>query len=363
MRAAWRVAWLVLFALAAATARAQTATVQEIGGKQVPLAEGPWIAAGNAAGRLQPAVKLSGYGMIRNQVFLRPAADGHGVAAMAEINANELATEDGWGVAADCEPAAGAESAILVRSGWDAACWFVAPRQWDWTVDMPPSWRQARAAAGQRGLALPERTVTVGLRVASRTDVIDLRFHLAAASDIAQREVLAEWAAASLGLLEAGLTHGLPEGRGLPGFDLEPAALARASITQDRIARLEALVAQGALSAEAAHAQEEAIRAAAEREMPRAYDPSTVEGLRWFSMQTGLAVTDAGLTYVWTERSVQAAALTALQTGLRSARTYITSVIWNEVSSGTTRLDAARVVDFAYGGHRPAGGSAAKSAP
>ncbi len=354
---------LLLVALAAGAARAQTGRVEEIGGKQVPLAEGAWIAAGDAAGRLEPAMPLGGYGIIRNQVLLRPSADGRGVAVMAEINVNELGVADGWGLAADCDPDFSAESGVLVRSGWDAACWFVATRDWDWTADMPPAWQQARTAAGRRGLALPDRTVTVGLRVANRRDVIDLRFHLAEAGDAAQREELAEWAAASLGLVAMGLTHGLPAGRALPGFDLGPAALARAGIVQERIVRLQALVAQGALTEEEARRQAAVIRAAAERELPWAYDPATVQGLRWFSMQTGLAATDAGLTYLWTEQSLQAAALTALQTGLRSVRTYLTNIVWTHVSNTATRSDAARVVDFAYGGRRPAAGDGQRPAP
>lgn len=357
---------MLLLVLAAGAARAQGhadgGTVLEIGGKQVPLAAGAWIAAGDAAGRLEPPIELGGYGMIRNRVFLRPAADGRGVAAMAEVNANELGTEEGWGLASACEPADGADAGILVRSGWDAACWFVTARRWDWTADMPPAWRQARAAAARAGLALPARTVTVGLRVANRSDVIDLRFHLPDTGGAARREVLAEWAATSLGLVGAGLTHGLAAGQTLPGFDPGPAALARAGIVQQRIARLEALVAQGALTDEEAARQEAAVRATAEHELPWAYDPATVEGLRWFSMQTGLALTDAGLTYLWTEQSLQAAALTALQTGLRSARSWLTGVIWNQVSSTAPRSDAARVVDFAYGGRQPAPGEGTLSA-
>lgn len=358
-----RLVVLLLAVLAAGAARAQTGTVVEVGGKQVPLADGPWSAVGDAAGRLEPAMPLGGYGMIRELVLLRPSADGHAVVAMAEINANELGTEDGWGLAADCEPQASPESSILVRSGWDAACWFVAARDWDWTADMPPAWQQARTAAWARGLALPERTVTVGLRVANRHDVIDLRFHLADSRDASRREALAEWAAASLGLVGAGLTHGLPAGRALPGFDLGPAALARAGIVQERIARLQALVAQGALTEEEAHRQEAAVRVAAARELAWSYDPATVQGLRWFSMQTGLAATDAGLTYLWTEQSLQAAALTALQTGLRSARSYLTGVVWSRVSTTTTRSDAARVVDFAYGGSKPVAGDGQGAAP
>ncbi len=343
-------AGLLLAGLAAGAARAQTAPMLEIGGKQVPLTTGGWIAAGDAAGRLVPELKLGGFGLIRNLVLLRPAFDGHTIAVMAEVNVNEIGIDDGWGLAGDCEASAVAESAIVVRGGWDAACWFVAARGWDWTADMPPAWRQAQAVAARRMLALPHRTLTVGLRVANRQDVIDLRFHLLETADAPQREVLAEWASASLGLLTAGLTHGLPAGRTLPAFDLAPSALAGAGIVQDRIARLQALVAEGALNEEEARRQETAIRESAAREGSWSFDPDTIEGFRWFALQTGSALSDASLTFLWTAQSLQAATVTLLQTSLRSAQAYFTGVFWKHVTTPVTRVDAARVVDFAYGG-------------
>ena len=229
---------LVLACMHAGAARAQTAPLLDIAGKQVPLTAGQWIAAGDAAGRLVPEMQLGGFGLIRNLVLLRPAFDGHTVAVMAEVNVNEIGIEDGWGLAGDCEASAVAKSAIVVRGGWDAACWFVAARAWDWTADLPPAWRQAQAAAARRALALPHRTLTVGLRVANRQNVIDLRFHLLETADTPPRAVLAEWASASLGLLAAGLTHGLPAGRTLPEFDLAPGALAGAGIIQARLTRV-----------------------------------------------------------------------------------------------------------------------------
>ncbi len=350
---------LLLTGLAAGAAGAQTQPDQtpallEIGSKQVPLAEGPWIAAGDAAGRVETDVALGGFGVIRNLVLLRPAVNGRSVVAMAEVNSNQIGIEDGWGLAADCEPAAGVESAVLVRGGWDVACWFITARQWDWTAEMPLAWHQAQATAARRGLALPARTVTVGLRVANRQGVIDLRFHLVDGKDAPDRVALANWAVVSLRLLDAGLTHGLPAGRALPAFDAGSAALARGGIAQERIARLKALVAEGALTEEEARRQEAAIREAAAHEGVWSFDPDTIDGFRWASLQVGQALTDASLTFLWTAQSLQAAAVTALQTGARSARSYLTSVVWNRVRP-VTRADSARVVDFAYGGHKPGG--------
>jgi hypothetical protein len=344
-----RIAALLVLVLAAGVARAQTVPLLEIGGKQVPLAAGEWIAAGDAAGRLVPEQTLGGFGLIRNLVLLRPSADGHGVAAMAEVNVNDIGIEDGWGLASDCQAGTGVESAIFVRSGWDAACWFVAARDWEWTPDMPPSWRQAQALAARRRLALPGRTVTVGLRVANRQDVIDLRFHLAETAEGPSREALAEWASVSLGVLEAGLTHALPAGRTLPSFDLAPVALARAGMAPFRMARLQALVAEGVLTEAEALRQQAAVRDAAAHEGSWSFDPDTIDGLRWFSLQSGMALSDASLTFLWTAQSLQAATVTLLQTSLRSARSWLTGVFWNHVGTPVTRADAARVVDFAYG--------------
>ena len=345
---------LLLLGLAGSP-RAQSLPALDIGGKQVPLPEGPWIPAGDAAGRLQPEQTLGGFGRIRAVVLLRPALDGRSAAAMAEVNANEIGIEDGWGIAADCEPDAAAESAILVRGGWDVACWFVTTRVWDWAAEPLPVWRQALAVARRRGLALPDRTVTVGLRVANRHDLIDLRLHLVETTDAAQHEALAQWAASALGLLNAGLKQRLPAERTLPPFDIGSVALAHAGIVQERIARLHALVAEGALSEDQARSQEAAIRNAASREGQWAFDPDTIDGFRWFSLQSGLALTDASLTYMWTAQSLQAAAVTALQTSLRSARSYLTGVVWSHVSTPVTRVDQARVVDFAYGGRKDGG--------
>ena len=350
---------MLLLVLAAGAARAQGhadgGTVLEIGGKQVPLAAGAWIAAGDAAGRLEPPIELGGYGMIRNRVFLRPAADGRGVAAMAEVNANELGTEEGWGLASACEPADGADAGILVRSGWDAACWFVTARRWDWTADMPPAWRQARAAAARAGLALPARTVTVGLRVANRSDVIDLRFHLPDTGGAALREVLAEWAATSLGLVGAGLTHGLagrPDAAGVrprtggAGAGGDRAAAHRAAGGAGR---------PGGADREEAARQEAAVRATAAAR--------TALGLRPGHRRGSALVQHAdrpGADRCGADLSVDGAvAAGGALTARRPAALGAQLADRGDLEPGYPTApapDAARVVDFAYGGRQPAPG-------
>ena len=326
--------------------------VLELGGKQVPLAEGVWLRAGDAPGRVVGDAPPGGFGLIRNLVLLRPSADGHRVAAMAEVNVNQIGIEDGWGLAAECSPGAPGRSGIVVRSGWDASCWFIAPRSWDWQGDLPPAWAQARDAAGS--LELPVRTITIGLRVANRHDVVDLRFHLAEAADLPPTASLEDWALAALGAAEAGMKHRLPGGLALPAFDTPRTVLAEGGIARERLAQLSDLVVEGTLSRADAERQAAAIRRTAERDGSEAIDPGDISFYRWLTFQSSAAMSDAALTFMWTAQSLQAAAVTLLQTSFRSARGYIGTKVWNYFGTPTTRPDVARVVDFEYGGRAAA---------
>ena len=215
------------------------ASVLTIAGKQVPLPEGNWIIAGRAPGTLTRGTGLGSYGAIWNLVLFRIAPTGT-LDAMAEININAMAVDDGWGIAADCQRSDLLLTVVRSRAGWDAACFFVTHSAWsawkDPQPDMPPAWLQARDVASKRGWLLPSRTVTAGFRVANRRDVIDVRFHFVAdAADMASagwdaspsgREKrpqdrrrlaldrdIAEWSAMMIGCIEAGLKNRLSASR------------------------------------------------------------------------------------------------------------------------------------------------------
>ncbi len=364
--------------LVAAAARAEPAVgdvappVLAIAGKQVPLPEGNWIIAGRAPGTVTQGTGLGSYGTIWNLVLFRISPSG-ALDAMAEINVNDMAVADGWGIATDCERSDLVLTVVRSRAGWDAACFFITHTLWDSGADTAEGWRQAKATAVRRGLRLPANTVTSGFRVANRRDVIDLRFHFiadgaASKSDgwaanpwgldklpqdsrrLAFDRELAEWSAMMIGCLEAGLKNRLPASLALPAPGAADALLQRASILHQRQERLSHLRAAGVLSAEQFTEQSALLRQAEAADSHDAVDPAMEDFYRLLSFQ-GLSVTsDALVTFLWTAQSVQAAALTLLQASLRTGRSYFAAYLWDQYGSTPTRPDTARTVDFNYGG-------------
>lgn len=369
---------LVLAILFASAARAELAPgdrappVLAIAGKQVPLPEGNWIVAGRAPGAVTPGKDLGSYGTIWNVVLLRISPRG-ALDAMAEINVNDMAVDDGWGVAADCQRSDLVLTVVRSRAGWDAACFFVTHTIWNRDTALPAAWRQANAVAAQRGLILPATTVTAGFRVANRRDIIDVRFHfLADPADVpatnwnasqwsrdqlqqdrwrlAFDRSVAEWSAMMIGHVEAGLKNRLPPTWITPAPGAAEASLDHASIMSLRQQRLAALRSSGLLSAAQADRQSALLRQAEADDSHDAIDPGADDFYRLLSYQ-GLSVTsDALVTFMWTAQSVQAAAVTLLQASLRTGRSYAVAYLWDWYGDTPTRPDIARTVDFAYGG-------------
>jgi hypothetical protein len=369
---------LVLAILFTSAARAELAPgdrappVLAIAGKQVPLPEGNWIVAGRAPGAVTPGKDLGSYGTIWNVVLLRISPRG-ALDAMAEINVNDMAVDDGWGVAADCQRSDLVLTVVRSRAGWDAACFFVTHTIWNRDTALPAAWRQANAVAAQRGLILPATTVTAGFRVANRRDIIDVRFHfLADPADVpatnwnacqwsrdqlqqdrwrlAFDRSVAEWSAMMIGHVEAGLKNRLPPTWITPTPGAAEASLDHASIMSLRQQRLAALRSSGLLSAAQADRQSALLRQAEADDSHDAIDPGADDFYRLLSYQ-GLSVTsDALVTFMWTAQSVQAAAVTLLQASLRTGRSYAVAYLWDWYGDTPTRPDIARTVDFAYGG-------------
>jgi hypothetical protein len=374
---------LAMFAmLFAACAHAETPmgdavpSVLTIAGKQVPLPEGNWIIAGRAPGAVTRGSGLGSYGAIWNLVLFRIAPSGV-PDAMAEININAMAVDDGWGIAADCQRSDLLLTVVRSRAGWDAACFFVTHAAWsaweDSQPDMPQAWRQARDLAAKRKWGLPTHTVTAGFRVANRRDVIDVRFHFladAAGSESAGWDAspsgrekrpqdrrrlaidrdIAEWSAMMIGCIEAGLKNRLSASRPVPGPGVGDAVLERSSILHAKQQRLAYLRSSGQLSAEQFELQSASLRQAEADDSHDAVAPTGDDFYRLLRFQ-GLSVTsDAVVTFLWTAQSVQAAAMTLVQAGLRTGRSYVVSYLWDQYGGTPTRPDTARTVDFAYGG-------------
>lgn len=338
---------LLLCALLIAPLAHAEPPVLTVSGKQVPLPAGNWFVAGRAAGALAPSSDLGGYGTIWNLVLLHLSDDA--IDAIAEVNVNDLAVDDGWGMAADCQRHDLALAVVRSSGGWDAACFFVTHTNWRHAAELPPAWQQAMALAAQRGWTLPSQTITAGFRAANRRDVVDVRFHFIEHPGIAIDSDIAAWSAMMIGCVEAGLKNRLPVSFAAPMPGVDEGTLQRDGVELLRQRRLAVLLAAGVLSQQQYAEQLASLRREEAAVGQGAIDPGTQEFYRLLSFQGLSVASDAVVTFLWTAQSVQAAALTLLQAGLRTGRSYAAAYLWNWYGGAPTRPDVPRTVDFAYG--------------
>ena len=171
------------------SAGAVVTNVIPIAGKQVPLPEGPWIVAG--AGHTRWASEVEGaYGAIANLVLFR--LQGRVVDAALELNVNELAVMDGWGIAADCMRGDLALAVVRYRTGWDESCFFVT-HTLAVTPGIPPAWDQALRLASDADLIMAPVWLSTGFRVSNRRDIIDARFHFSPSTRGIPVEISSSW--------------------------------------------------------------------------------------------------------------------------------------------------------------------------
>jgi len=336
-----------------------------IGGKRIPLPEGPWRVAGIGTQDVDRR-ELGAYGAILNAVLFR--VEGDAVVAVLEANVNALGVNDGWGRTRACRP--GASWTIVVRyaTGWETSCLFLRTTHVAIGDEEPPAWREAKAHAVRSGLRLPSVWLTAGFRTSDRQDLVDARFHFdpalfvgtaesaprledwtaeAIRADQSRRgaaEILTLWALGFDARIERGLRN-----RPMPGPAPMPlvAALASDTPTVDaKLAGLESLY-RGGLLPERAYLEQSA---AALVEMPRRVDsdpallsPALRKNLsfRFFG-----SIVDYLLALVVTANHAVSGAITATIVLVHSVVFVLNDNYWDDYWAQRVTRDSERIVDF-----------------
>lgn len=356
---------LLLGVVAAAPALAQRAGETVVGhvaidGKQVPLPRGEWIVAGQGVQDFDMP-ELGAFGAVRSLVLFQRA--GERVVAIAEINTNAVAVNDGWGRAQSCARGQQFLLATRYRTGWDTSCIFVQPTRL--TDAGPPAWQVARRLAATARLALPEVALTAGFRLSDRQDIVDLRFHFdpalfgaglggadwsaaavradPARLDAAQR--LAAWALGFDGRIAPGLRNALS---GPPADMPQNAAFVSETPQVDgKLRALEELLAAGAIT------RAEYLRQArsAVREVPLLVEqtgglPLSVQ--KNISFRLFGSSVDYLLAFVVTLDSPLSAMITASIVAIHSVIFVLNDNYWEDYWARRNTRDANRLVDFTY---------------
>lgn len=341
--------------------------ILNVDGKKLPLPHGAWVVGADGdSGWGDPT--LGTYGYMRSLILFR--IDNGRLDAILEVNANALATTDGWGMAASCARTDLVLAVIRYRAGWDGSCFFVTHTVMN--RDDNPVWAKARAYAAQRGWTVPGVMLTAGFRTVNREDVLDARFHFAPETrglpaETAGRWRDSGWMAAKLdesrersafakGVSNWAIGYAAALETGLKGrTDLSfTAPMPDASLktpNDDSIARhlasLELLRQSGRISQQEFEAQSEALLENGTGSSSTAPDLSVVTAVKAFSYRVIVSVSHIFVDYYWTGSYVATGALEVLQITINSAKFYMHELGWAKVM-GVPRTDSARTVDFKY---------------
>lgn len=338
----------------------------EVAGKQVPLPAGRWLVAAHVLTPYSGSERIGAYGSIHKAILLQ--TDGNRVTAKVEIHANALPVMDGWGIASDCERTDLPIATVRYKAGWDGSCFFLTHTSGD--RDSTPAVRTATAFMDARGLATPPEWLTVGFRVANRSDIVDVRFHFAPAlwglpdhagrwssspwtsarlerdpPRLAVARSLTEWAVGFSGLVEAGIKNRLdPTAR----IAMPTTAADLRGVLEQRRAAIDDLLKSGAIDTEQHQKQ---IALLVERGLDpgsQVADPATVALYKTLAYRPMVSFANIWIDYFWIGQPWAAGLLVLLQVTVNTTKFYFHELAWEQVRGPGSRRDSARVMDFAY---------------
>jgi uncharacterized membrane protein len=341
--------------------------VLPVDGKQIPLPEGHWILAADAASDWTDK-DIGAFGYLRTLLLFRLA--GGRVDTILEVNTNVLPTTDGWGMASECGRSDLVLAVIRYRAGWDGSCYFV-------THSLPAenataAWEAAHDFAVRHGWAISPIWLTAGFRAANRSDVLDVRYHFspetrgiafeatdswedsqwmaARLEDDPQRlgfaHAVSDWAPGYGALIEAGLKNRLPTDQTVP-MPQPVAAVAPAEPTARRLAELEALRQAGTITHDEYAAQAAGLMKHALGSSSTIPDLNVVTATKAVSYRVIVSISHLFVNYYWTGNYITVGALEILQITINSAKFYFHELAWAKYM-GIPRGDAARTLDFKY---------------
>jgi uncharacterized membrane protein len=319
-----------------------------LAGKQVPLPEGTWIALADEAAADAAGVVLGRF-------------DGNTLLGLAVVHANPSKTNDIFGTASDCSRRDVYFSTIRYDTPIDGYCSYAKPVT---PADAAPGdalWARARDRLAEIGVIVPPVLLTVGARVRTRENFVDVRYYFppdeamagaelgvaqVASSPLPVEHVVAlqAWADLVQQPLEQGVRGRLPAAMAELPWPWQAGAVQQA-LTAQAHAPLERLHAAGAID-DTEHARQLALAdaALAERERQRwslwtrsAYKVATYRALSYFDA--------VAVSWIITTSPEQSFAYATINAVAQPIMAYVNEIGW--AGSGVGRAAAPlQPVDF-----------------
>lgn len=344
--------------------RGQTVTgMVSLGEKQIPLPEGDWTVAGTGR-TVADLDRYGAHGTIESLVLFRLRAGA--IDAIAEISANSVPGDQGWGVPEDCTKKDLVLAVNRFRSAWEGSCFVVKLSALRFDGGTPKPWQEAVDFARGHGWTLRGAWVTAAFRESDRRDLVDARFHFDPASQgfapitaegaaswspqqvqanslkLGYLGQISAWAGGFDRLVDLGLRNQLEAGAPFPDPFGSPAATLRPDLDR-KLLMLERLANAGVITPEQQGDLERAAlddrtQAAGESWLPESFRRSAAARVFATAVDWALAfaMTASAPTATWI-----AASIATVHSGVSLGNSRFWDAYWHDQGAreGVRRLD------------------------
>jgi len=326
--------------------------ILELAGKQIPIPKREWIAAGNA----NEEQKLpNGNAIIASQVLF--GLEHNVVTSFILANANATPNSQGWGISQDCKNSKYPFTAVFEYKDRNYKCSFVADA---FVVANTTAWKQANELANKHKWRIPSQWMIVGIRVADRLDVVDVRFgfnmqeltHNNPASNLltpkmlhnTAMQTLVDWQKAAYYWVERGFRRQLDFETQLPMPAVAMEQSASSMIATSRLHQLNKLRADGWLSEADFVIQHNLIKKSIVTQADLTVDIWHLGTLKTAGHTTQSLFWMWGVNYLFLGNVYVAGGLALAKSAISPIRYYLQEVAWN--TWGPRRNPTLPVIDF-----------------
>jgi uncharacterized membrane protein len=311
--------------------------VFSLANKQIPIPQQTWIEAANA--KIFTQLSKHEIGLDSKLMF---HVKNNVVTAFILAHANTAPSTTGWGISKDCKNSAHLFAAVFDYKDNNYKCSFVAKST---APAATPIWLQAKSLAIQRNWHLSSQWTIVGIRVADRLDVVDVRygFNFPIDDDTTSR-ALVEWQIAALYWVERGFRNQLEFETQLPMPTLTTNATASNMMAASRLHRLKQLYAQGWLTELDFITQRNLIQQSIITQADLTVDIWQLGALKTAGHTTQSLFWMWGVNYLFLGNAYVAGSLAIAKSLISPIRYYALETAWN--TWGPRRNPILPVIDF-----------------
>ncbi|KOR29846.1 hypothetical protein TI04_07625 [Achromatium sp. WMS2] len=324
----------------------------ELSNKQIPIPPRPWIIAGAAHGEQKLA---TGPAMVESKLLFN--LKNQHVEAFVLIHTNAAPAVNGWGISKDCKNSKYYFGAVYEQQNHNYKCAFVGKLD---QKQVALAWPFATALAAEQHWQFPDKWLVVGIRLADRLDVLDVRYGFSTEffkdnqehtipkdEDIHIKVVLqalVNWQNTALYLVDRGFRKQLDNELPLPLPTLDPHSLPLSTVVLSRMQQLHSLRDNGWLTAAEFAEQSELLKNSIQTQSDLTVDIWRLGAIKTAGHTVQSTVWMWGVNYLFLGNAYLSGSLALTKGFISPIRYYLEETAWN--LWGPRRNPKLPMIDF-----------------